>query len=264
MDLGLQGKRALVTGSTAGIGWATARALAAEGAHVVVNGRTPQRVEAAVSRLSGELPSAQVQGIAADLGTAEGCAQLTAQLPDVDVLVNNLGIFEPKAFEQISDADWLRFFEVNVLSGVRLSRHYVAGMRARNWGRIVFVSSESALNIPTEMIHYGMTKTAQLAVARGLAETLTRTGVTVNCVLPGPTASEGVGEFVARMAAERGVDAATMEREFFATARPSSVLQRFATPEEVASLVAYVCSARASATTGAALRVDGGLVRTIA
>ncbi len=264
MDLGLQGKRALVTGSTAGIGWATARALAAEGAHVVVNGRSAQRVEAAVSRLRGELPDAQVQGIAADLGTAEGCAQLTAQLPDVDVLVNNLGIFEPKAFEQIPDADWLRFFEVNVLSGVRLARHYVAGMRARNWGRIVFVSSESGLNIPTEMIHYGMTKTAQLAVARGLAETLTRTGVTVNCVLPGPTASEGVGEFVARMAAERGVDAATMEREFFATARPSSVLQRFASPDEVASLITYVCSARASATTGAALRVDGGLVRTIA
>jgi NAD(P)-dependent dehydrogenase (short-subunit alcohol dehydrogenase family) len=169
-----------------------------------------------------------------------------------------------KAFDQIPDADWLRFFEVNVLSGVRLARHYMAGMRSRDWGRIVFVSSESALNIPTEMIHYGMTKTAQLAVARGLAETLARTGVTVNCVLPGPTASEGVGEFMARMAAERGVDAATMEREFFATARPSSVLQRFASPDEVASLIAYVCSTRASATTGAALRVDGGLVRTIA
>jgi NAD(P)-dependent dehydrogenase (short-subunit alcohol dehydrogenase family) len=217
-----------------------------------------------VARLRDELADAQVQGIAADLGGADGCAQLTAQLPDVDVQVNNLGIFEPKAFEQIPDEDWLRFFEVNVLSGIRLSRHYVAGMRARDWGRIVFVSSESGLNIPTEMIHYGMTKTAQLAVARGLAETLTRTGVTLNCVLPGPTASEGVGEFVARMAAERGVDAATMEREFFATARPSSVLQRFASPDEVASLIAYVCSARASATTGAALRVDGGLVRTIA
>jgi NAD(P)-dependent dehydrogenase (short-subunit alcohol dehydrogenase family) len=264
MDLGLQDKRALVTGSTAGIGWATARALAAEGAHVVINGRTAERVEAAVARLRGELPGAQVQGMVADLGSAEGCERMTQQLPDVDVLVNNLGIFEPKPFEQIADADWLRFFEVNVLSGVRLSRHYVAGMRERDWGRIVFVSSESALNIPTEMIHYGMTKTAQLAVARGLAETLTRTGVTVNSVLPGPTASEGVGEFVARMAAERGVDAATMEREFFATARPSSVLQRFASPDEVAALITYVCSARASATTGAALRVDGGLVRTIA
>lgn len=264
MDLGLQGKRALVTGSTAGIGLATARALAAEGAHVVINGRTAERVEAALARLRAELPQARVEGIAADLGSAEGCTQLTRQLPDVDVLVNNLGIFEPKAFEQIDDADWLRFFEVNVLSGVRLSRHYVAGMRARDWGRIVFVSSESGLNIPTEMIHYGMTKTAQLAVSRGLAETLSRTGVTVNCVLPGPTASEGVGEFVARMAAERGMDAAAMEREFFATARPSSVLQRFASPDEIASLIAYVCSARASATTGAALRVDGGLVRSIA
>ncbi|WP_157271817.1 SDR family NAD(P)-dependent oxidoreductase [Azohydromonas aeria] len=264
MDLGLQGKRALVTGSTAGIGLATARALAAEGAHVFINGRTAARVEAAVAQLRAELPQAQLEGIAADLGSAEGCERMTRQLPEVDVLVNNLGIFEPRPFEQIADADWLRFFEVNVLSGVRLARHYVAGMRARDWGRIVFVSSESGLNIPTEMIHYGMTKTAQLAVSRGLAETLARTGVTVNCVLPGPTASEGVGEFVARMAAERGMDAAAMEREFFSTARPSSVLQRFASPDEVASLIAYVCSARASATTGAALRVDGGLVRSIA
>jgi NAD(P)-dependent dehydrogenase (short-subunit alcohol dehydrogenase family) len=180
------------------------------------------------------------------------------------VLVNNLGIFEPQSFEQISDEDWIRFFETNVLSGVRLSRHYVRGMRSRNWGRIVFVSSESALQIPTEMIHYGMTKTAQLAVARGLAETLAGTGVTVNSVLPGPTASEGVGGFVAQMAASRGVDAATVEREFFATARPSSVLQRFATPDEVAAMIVYVCSVPASATTGAALRVDGGVVRAIA
>jgi len=181
----------------------------------------------------------------------------------VDILVNNLGIFEPKTFEQISDADWLRFFETNVLSGVRLSRHYIPGMRERNWGRVVFVSSESAVQIPAEMIHYGMTKTAQLAVARGLAESLVGTGVTVNSVLPGPTASEGVGEFVTRLADERGVDRATVEREFFATARPSSILQRFATPDEVASMIAYVCSTRASATTGAALRVDGGVVRAI-
>jgi NAD(P)-dependent dehydrogenase (short-subunit alcohol dehydrogenase family) len=174
------------------------------------------------------------------------------------------GIFEPKPFDQIADEDWLRFFETNVLSGVRLARHYLPGMRSRNWGRIVFVSSESGLQIPTEMIHYGMTKTAQLAVARGLAETLAGTGVTVNSVLPGPTASEGVGEFVAKMAAERGSDAATVEREFFATARPSSVLQRFITPEEVAAMIAYVCSIQASATTGAALRVDGGVVRAIA
>ena len=264
MDLGLQGKRALVTGSTAGIGLATVRALAREGAHITLNGRTQARVDAAVDAIKRELPSATVTGIAADLGTRAGCDALIRQLPELDVLVNNMGIFEPKAFEQIPDEDWMRFFETNVLSGIRLSRHYVQGMRSRNWGRVVFVSSESGLQIPTEMIHYGMTKTAQLAVARGLAETLAGTGVTVNSVLPGPTASEGVGGFVAQLAKERGVDAATVEREFFATARPSSVIQRFATTEEVASMIAYVCSAVASATTGAALRVDGGVVRAIA
>ncbi len=264
MDLGLEGKRALVTGSTAGIGYAAARALAAEGAHVTVNGRTAARVDAALQQLRREVKGASVDGIAADLGTADGCAALVARLPEVDVLVNNVGIFEPKPFEEIPDADWMRFFEVNVMSGVRLSRHYVRGMRARNWGRIVFVSSESGLQIPAEMIHYGMTKTAQLAVARGLAETLAGTGVTVNSVLPGPTASEGVGQFVAQMAAARGVDAATVEREFFATARPSSVIRRFATPEEVAAMIVYICSAPASATTGAAVRVDGGVVRSIA
>jgi NAD(P)-dependent dehydrogenase (short-subunit alcohol dehydrogenase family) len=264
MDLGLKGKHALVTGSTAGIGLATARALAAEGAHVTLNGRTQARVDSAVATLRREIFGAQVGGIAADLATAAGCQALIGQLPEVDVLVNNLGIFEPKPFEQIPDQDWMRFFETNVLSGIRLSRHYVQGMRSRNWGRIVFVSSESALQIPTEMIHYGMTKTAQLAVARGLAETLAGTGVTVNSVLPGPTASEGVGGFVAQMAADRGVDAATMEKEFFATARPSSVLQRFATPDEVAAMIVYACSVPASATTGAALRVDGGVLRSIA
>jgi NAD(P)-dependent dehydrogenase (short-subunit alcohol dehydrogenase family) len=262
--LGLTGKRALVTGSTAGIGFPTARALASEGAHVTVNGRTEARVGSAVDRLRSEGSHATIAGIAADLSSGAGCQALIGQLPDADVLVNNLGIFEPKPFEQIPDEDWLRFFETNVLSGIRLSRHYVRGMRSRNWGRIVFVSSESALQIPTEMIHYGMTKTAQLAVSRGLAETLAGTGVTVNSVLPGPTASEGVGEFVAQMAAALGVDAATVEREFFATARPSSVLQRFATPDEVAAMITFVCSVQASATTGAALRVDGGVVRAIA
>lgn len=264
MDLGLRGKRALVTGSTAGIGLATARALANEGAHVTVNGRTETRVADAVDRLRSEVSNATVDGIAADLSSGDGCRTLIGHLPDVDVLVNNLGIFEPKPFEQIPDEDWIRFFETNVLSGIRLARHYVRRMQSRNWGRIVFVSSESALQVPTEMIHYGMTKTAQLAVSRGLAETLAGTGVTVNCVLPGPTASEGVGAFVAQMAAARGVDAATVEREFFATARPSSVLQRFATPDEVAAMITYVCSVQASATTGAALRVDGGVVRAIA
>lgn len=264
MDFGLTGKRALVTGSTAGIGFATAHALASEGAHVTVNGRTRSRVGSAVDQLRRKLSGATVAGIAADLSNSEGCQALIDQLPEVDVLVNNLGIFEPKPFEQISDDDWIRFFETNVLSGIRLARHYVRGMRSRNWGRIVFVSSESALQIPTEMIHYGMTKTAQLAVARGLAETLAGTGVTVNSVLPGPTASEGVGGFVAQLAAARGIDVATVEREFFATARPTSVLQRFTTPNEVAAMITYVCSVAASATTGAALRVDGGVVRAIA
>jgi NAD(P)-dependent dehydrogenase (short-subunit alcohol dehydrogenase family) len=263
MELGLKGKRALVTGSTAGIGFATARTLANEGAYVTVNGRTEARVTSAVERLKAELPGATVDGIAADLSKASGCQALIGQLPDVDVLVNNLGIFEPKPFEQIPDEDWIRFFETNVLSGIRLARHYVPGMRSRNWGRIVFVSSESALQIPAEMIHYGMTKTAQLAVSRGLAETLVGTGVTVNSVLPGPTASEGVGEFVSQMAAARGIDAATVERQFFETARPSSVIKRFATPDEVAAMITYVCSVQASATTGAALRVDGGVVRAI-
>jgi len=264
MNFELDGKRALVTGSTAGIGFATAHALAQEGVAVTLNGRTAARVAAAMERIKAELPAAAVNGIAADLSGSDGCRKLFDRLPDVDILVNNLGIFEPKLFEQISDDDWLRFFETNVLSGIRLARHYMSGMRSRGWGRIVFVSSESAIQIPVEMIHYGMTKTAQLAVARGLAETLAGTGVTVNSVLPGPTASEGVNGFVAQMAAERGVDAAAMEQEFFKTARPTSLLQRFATTEEVAAMIAYVCSTQASATTGAALRVDGGVVRAIA
>ena len=264
MDLGLRGKSALVTGSTAGIGLATALALAREGARVILNGRTQPRVDDALAHIRREVTDAAVEGIALDLSTGDGCRKLVEQLPEVDILVNNLGIFEPKPFEDIPDDDWFRFFETNVMSGVRLSRHYTAGMRARRCGRIVFVSSESGLQIPAEMVHYGVTKTAQLAVARGLAETLAGSGVTVNSVLPGPTASEGVAGFVADLARARGVDAATVEREFFATARPSSLLQRFATPDEVAAMIAYVCSERASATTGAALRVDGGVVRAIA
>jgi NAD(P)-dependent dehydrogenase (short-subunit alcohol dehydrogenase family) len=263
MDLGLNGKRALVTGSTLGIGFATACALAREGAHVTLNGRTEAGVARAVERLRAAVSDATVAGIAADLGTGDGCRTVIDALPDVDVLVNNVGIFEPKAFEEITDTDWLRFFETNVLSGIRFARHYLRGMRARDWGRIVFISSESALQIPTEMVHYGMTKTAQLAVARGLAETLAGTGVTVNSVLPGPTASDGVTTFVARMAEERGIDAAEMERQFFETARPTSLLRRFATTDEVAAMITYVCSVPASATTGAALRVDGGVVRAI-
>jgi len=263
MDLGLNGKRALVTGSTAGIGFATAETLAREGASVIVNGRTRERVDEALAKLRKAVPGAQLEGIAADVSGAAGCAQVVETFPDVDVLVNNMGIFEPKPFEEIVDSDWMRFFEANVMSGVRLARHYVRGMRGRNWGRVVFVSSESGVQIPTEMIHYGVTKTAQIAVARGLAETLVGTNVTVNSVLPGPTGSEGVGAFVSQLAASSGLSTADVERDFFKTARPSSVIQRFATTEEVAAMIAYVCSTQASATTGAALRVDGGVVRAI-
>jgi NAD(P)-dependent dehydrogenase (short-subunit alcohol dehydrogenase family) len=263
MDLHLKGKRALVTGSTAGIGLATALGLAREGAAVVVNGRTPDRVDQAVVKIRQAVAGADVAGVAADLGSASGCTRVTERVPTVDILVNNLGVFEPKPFEQIPDEDWLRFFEVNVMSGVRLCRHYLPLMRARNWGRIVFVSSESAIQIPAEMIHYGMTKTAQVAVARGLAETTSGTGVTVNSVLAGPTKSEGVAAFVAQMAQQRGVDFAVMEREFFETARPTSLLRRFLTVEEVANMIVYVASAAASGTNGAALRVDGGVVRAV-
>ena len=257
MDLQLTGKTALVTGSTAGIGLAIATALAAEGAAVIVNGRTEERVHHAVRQ------SGAKHGLAADLGTEAGAAAAISQFPEVDILVNNLGIFEPKPFEEIPDADWRRFFEVNVLSGVRLSRHYLAGMKNRNWGRIVFISSESAIQIPAEMIHYGMTKTAQLAISRGLAELTTGTGVTVNAVLPGPTASEGVTRFVDSLAKSKGVDPTAVERQFFTEARPTSLIRRFATPEEVAALAVFVCSPRASAVNGAALRVDGGVVRSI-
>jgi NAD(P)-dependent dehydrogenase (short-subunit alcohol dehydrogenase family) len=256
MNLQLEGKRALITGSTVGIGFAIAEALANEGASVIVNGRTQKRVDQALARLTGN-----VEGIAADLGTAEGAATVSGRYPDVDILINNLGIFEVKPFEQISDDDWRRFFEVNVLSGVRMSRQYLPGMMRRNWGRIVFISSESGVQIPVEMIHYGMTKSAQISVARGLAETTRGTNVTVNSVLPGPTSSEGAGNFVKSMAESKKIDEAEVEREFFKSARPSSLIQRFARTEEVAALVAFVASPLSSATNGAALRVDGGVVR---
>src|ERR1700740_2718832 len=263
MDLHLAGKSALVTGSTAGIGFAIGQGLAREGAQVLLNGRTQERVDIAVATIKKKFPDAQVEGFAGDLGQAQVADELLKRYPEIQVLVNNLSIFEPKEFTAITDDDWRRFFEVNILSGVVLSRGYLPRMLKSDWGRIVFISSESALQIPAEMIHYGMTKTAQLAVARGLAETVGGTGVTVNAVLPGPTASEGVGAFVAQLAAARGVDVAAVEREFFATARPSSLLQRFETTDEIASMIAYVCSAAASGTTGAALRVDGGVVRSI-
>jgi NAD(P)-dependent dehydrogenase (short-subunit alcohol dehydrogenase family) len=263
MDLQLTSKRALVTGSTAGIGFAIASLLAREGASVVVSGRSQRRVEEAVRRIQRDEKNAQVTGVAADLGTKEGVHLLIRDVPTVDILVNNLGIFEPKPFGDIPDEDWLRFFEVNVLSGVRLSRFYLPQILQKNWGRIVFISSESAINTPVEMVHYGVTKTAQLALARGLAELTAGTGVTVNSVLPGPTRSEGVERFVLDMAKGQGTDEAGVEAEFFRTVRPSSLLKRFETPEEVAAMVVYVCSPRASATNGSALRVDGGVIRSI-
>jgi NAD(P)-dependent dehydrogenase (short-subunit alcohol dehydrogenase family) len=263
MDLELKGKVAFVSGSTAGIGLAIATRMAREGADVVINGRTEERVRVALSQIKKDARNVDVRGIAADLGDAQGCAEVVRQLPRVDILINNVGIFEPKPFEQISDADWEKFFAVNVMSGVRLGRAYLPDMKQRNWGRIVFISSESGLQIPAEMIHYGMTKTAQLAIARGLAETCEGTNVTVNSVLPGPTASEGVTEFVSNLATQQKMSAAEFEKQFFKNARPSSILKRFIEPDEIANVVAFVCSPLASAITGAAVRADGGVVRAI-
>ena len=263
LDLDLHRKTAVISGSTAGIGYATALALAGLGARVVITGRTPERVGEALRRLEAESGATDAIGVHGDLTSAEGCAHLLAEVPHADILINNLGIFEPKAFENITDADWMRFFEANVISGVRLARAYLVGMRARAWGRIVFVSSESGLQIPVEMIHYGVTKTAQIALARGLAESVAGTGITVNSVLPGPTRSEGVETFVQQMALREGIDAEEMERRFFETARPSSLLKRFLTTDEVANAIAYLCTPAASGTTGSAVRVDGGVVRAI-
>ncbi len=263
MDLELGGKTVLVTGSTGGLGHAAAKLFAREGATVIVSGRTQARVDAARAAIEAEVPRAHVRGVTADVGTAAGVATLVAQEPIVDVLVNNVGVYAPRSFEEISDAEWMRYFETNVMSGIRLSRHYLAGMLAKNWGRIIFISSESAIQVPAEMIDYGMTKAAQLAVSRGLAERARGTGITVNCILPGPTRSEGLDAFVRGRARERGVPEADAEKDFFATARPSSLIGRFETPDEVANLIVYTASNRASGTTGSALRVDGGMVRSI-
>jgi NAD(P)-dependent dehydrogenase (short-subunit alcohol dehydrogenase family) len=261
VDLQLQGKKVLVTGSTAGIGFAAARAFAAEGAAVIINGRKQERVDTAIREIRKMQPGAELAGVASDVSNAAGCAKLVQAVPEVDVLVNNMGIFEPKPFEKIPDEDWLHFFEANVMSGVRLSRHYLPGMRRKNWGRILFVSSESAVQIPAEMVHYGMTKTAQVAVARGIAESVVGTGITVNSILPGPTRSEGFETFAAQMGGSS--DPAAFEAEFFRSIRPASLLKRFATTDEVASTIVYLCSHLASATTGAAIRADGGVVRAI-
>jgi NAD(P)-dependent dehydrogenase (short-subunit alcohol dehydrogenase family) len=264
MKIDLSGTRALVTGSTSGIGHAIAKGLAAAGASVVVNGRTQAKVDAAVAALAKAVPEGNVRGVAADVSTAAGCDALVAALPDVDILINNAGIFEPKGFFDIPDDDWTRFLEVNVMSGVRLSRAYLGGMLKRNRGRVVFISSESALNIPKEMIHYGVTKTAQLALSRGLAEMTRGTAVTVNSVLPGPTMSEGVEAFVKDLAKHNGQSVEEAASQFVKQFRPTSLLQRFARVEEIANMVVYVSSKEASATNGAALRAEGGIVQTIA
>jgi NAD(P)-dependent dehydrogenase (short-subunit alcohol dehydrogenase family) len=263
MDLQLNEKLALVTGSTAGIGFAIAKGLAAEGARVILNGRTAERVEEAAAAIRKDNPEAKLELFPADLSRAEAASSALCQFARLDILINNLGTYQIKPFEDITDDDWTSIIATNFLSGVRLSRQYLPKMKEAGWGRIIFVSSESAVNIPTEMIHYGVTKTMQVALARGLAETTVGTNVTVNTVLPGPTRSEGVEGFVKDMAKSRGVAIEQVEKEFFDTARPSSLIRRFATPEEVASLVAYVASPLAAATNGAALRVDGGLLRSI-
>jgi NAD(P)-dependent dehydrogenase (short-subunit alcohol dehydrogenase family) len=263
MNLGLQGKLAVVSGSTAGIGLASATALASEGARVIINGRTEERVSAALEKIRERVPSADLRGVAADLGSASGVEAFLKKAPDADVLINNLGIFDLKPFLEIPDEEWLRFFEVNVLSGVRLTRKYLPAMLKKNWGRVIFISSESAQNIPTEMVHYGMSKTAQVAIARGLAQSVAGTGVTVNSILVGPTESEGAGTFLDNMAKQQNISKAEMEKLFFEKARPSSLLRRFETPDEVAAVVAFVASTQALVINGAAVRAEGGVVSSI-
>lgn len=263
MDLQLKNKTALITGSTAGIGLATARKLLEEGANVIITGRSNERIQTTIQQLKAALPDASVSGVAVDFSRKSDVDNVLDKVPEVDILINNAGIFEPKAFVDIPDEDWFRFFEVNVMSGVRLARHYFPQMLAKNWGRILFISSESALQIPEEMIHYGTTKTAQLAVARGLAELTKGTAVTVNSVLPGPTASEGVEDFVNSMAQQQNKTREQVQQEFFQSARPTSLLQRFSSTDEVANMIVYLSSPLASATNGAAIRVDGGVVKAI-
>jgi NAD(P)-dependent dehydrogenase (short-subunit alcohol dehydrogenase family) len=263
LDLKLTGKTALVTGSTAGIGFGIARQLLQEGTSVVINGRTEARINSALDQLRRAIPDCTVQGCAADFADADAVQHLLDEHDSIDILINNVGIFSPKPFAEITDEEWLHFFEVNVLSGVRLSRHYLPRMLDQNWGRIIFISSESGIQIPAEMVHYGTTKTAQLGVSRGLAQQTAGTNVTVNTVIPGSTRSEGSEKFISDLAQERGLSKEDVEREFFEKIRPTSLLERFATIDEVATFVTYLASPLAAANNGAALRVDGGTVSTI-
>ena len=263
MDLQLKNKKALVTGSTAGIGYATALQLAKEGAEVIVNGRTAERVDKAIAEIKAETGNDKISGVIADFTSAESIQNLIRELPQVDILINNVAIFEPKAFVDITDEDWLRFYEINVMSGIRLSRAYFDKMLQKNWGRIIFISNESALQIPEEMIHYGMTKTAQLAIARGLAELTKGPAVTVNSVLPGPTLSEGVGGFIENLAKDQNKTEDEVKTEFFKTMRPTSIIQRFLSTDEIANMVTYLASPLASATNGAAIRAEGGLLKMV-
>jgi NAD(P)-dependent dehydrogenase (short-subunit alcohol dehydrogenase family) len=260
MIIDLTGKTALVTGSTEGIGYAIAKQLAASGAAVVLNGRTQAKLEGALKKLTAEISGATFRGVAADAGTAEGCAELLKQLPATDILINNAGIFQPVDFFEAADEVWDKHWQVNVMSGIRLSRAYLPGMQKNGWGRVIFISSESAFNIPADMIHYGVSKTADVAVARGLAKRMAGTGVTVNSVLPGPTLSEGVAAMFSGQMANTGKSLEETAADFIREARPSSIIQRAANVEEVANMVAYIASPLASATTGAALRVDGGVI----
>lgn len=263
MDLQLRNKRALVTGSTVGIGYSIAKTLAAEGAEVIITGRTQARVDESLQKVRHEVPNANVQGFAGDLADADAVTRLTQQFPQIDILINNLGIYEPKPFGDISDADWQRFIETNFFSGVRLSRFYLPQLLERNWGRILFIASESAFDVPAEMIHYGVTKTMQVSLARGLAKLCQNTQVTVNSLLPGPTRSEGVEEFIRNIARDNGIDEKQAEQEFFSNTRPQSLLQRFATTTEIAAFATYIVSPLAAATNGAALRCDGGIINSL-
>ena len=263
MNLNLAGKSALVTGSTGGIGFAIAETLAAEGVLTYINGRTEERVERAMSQIAANVERAKLKPMVADLSHVEGCETVIKTIPKLDILINNFGIYEVKPFEAIDDADWIRFFESNVLSGIRLSRHYFSSMKEAHWGRIIFIASESGIQIPSEMIHYGMTKTAQIAVARGLAELSVGTGVTINSVLPGPTMSEGVKAFMQAMAKQKGMSETEIEHEFFTSVRPSSLLKRFIDPMEIAHIVAFIASPLSVAMNGSAVRAEGGIVKSI-